>query len=78
MRQYISSKVQGLELEFVGDLGEATAKYKGKEIGSAGLYDISTYFANNDDKSFYNIAYDKISESKVNDTLAFLSNTKLI
>ena len=43
MRQYFSSKVQGLELEFVGDLGEATAKYKGKKIGSAGLYDINTY-----------------------------------
>ena len=35
------------------------------------------YFVNNDDKSLYNIAYDKSNESKVKDTLAALNNQKL-
>ena len=35
------------------------------------------YFVNNDDKSLYNVAYDKSNESKVKDTLAALNNQKL-
>ena len=35
------------------------------------------YFVNNDDKSLYNIAYDKTNENKVKDTLAALNNQKL-
>ena len=35
------------------------------------------YFVNNDDKSLYNIAYDKSNESKVKDTLAAMNNQKL-
>ena len=38
---------------------------------------VFAYFTNNDDKSLYNIAYEKKDESKVKDTLAALNGQKL-
>lgn len=38
---------------------------------------VFAYFTNNDDKSLYNIAYEKKDESKVKDTLAALNKTML-
>ncbi len=38
---------------------------------------VFAYFTNNDDKSLYNIAYEKKDESKIKDTLAALNKTML-
>ena len=53
-------------------------KTKHKIIKTGSKTDFTfAYFVNNDDKSLYNIAYDKSNESKVQDTLTALNNQKL-
>lgn len=54
------------------------AKLTKQQLEALSKTDVTfAYFANNDDKSLYNIAYDKSNESKVKDTLAALNNQKL-
>lgn len=54
------------------------AKLTKQQLEALSKTDVTfAYFVNNDDKSLYNIAYDKSNESKVKDTLAALNNQKL-
>lgn len=54
------------------------AKLTKQQLEALSKTDVTfAYFVNNDDKSLYNIAYDKSNESKVKDTLASLNNQKL-
>lgn len=54
------------------------AKLTKQQLEALSKTDVAfAYFANNEDKSLYNIAYDKSNESKVKDTLTVQNNQKI-